>query len=189
MLVNAAGPWVADFIDTVGVKRKHALRLVKGSHIIVPKLFDGAQAYILQNDDRRIVFAIPYEQDFTLIGTTDLTYEGDPAQVRISAEETDYLCSVINRYFKRNISPADVVRTYSGVRPLYDDAAQNASAVTRDYVFEVDTGRPAAAVDLRRQDHHLPQTGGTCAGPAPRSAAADGAGLDRRRRAARRRHA
>ena len=142
VLVNAAGPWVADFIDTVGVKRKHALRLVKGSHIIVPKLFDGAQAYILQNDDRRIVFAIPYEQNFTLIGTTDLTYEGDPAQVRISTEETDYLCSVINRYFKRNISPADVVRTYSGVRPLYDDAAQNASAVTRDYVFEVDTDGP-----------------------------------------------
>ena len=174
VLVNAAGPWVADFIDRVGVKRRHALRLVKGSHIIVPRLFDGGQAYILQNDDRRIVFAIPYERDFTLIGTTDLAYEGDPLQVKISAEETDYLCAVINRYFKRNVTPADVVRTYSGVRPLYDDAAQSASAVTRDYVFELDTeGAPLLSIfggkittfrklaehALERLRSHLPQMG------------------------------
>ena len=174
VLVNAAGPWVADFIDRVGVKRRHALRLVKGSHIIVRRLFEGEHAYILQNDDRRIVFAIPYEQDFTLIGTTDLTYEGDPSQVRISAEETDYLCAVINRYFKRSITPADVIRTYSGVRPLYDDAAQSASAVTRDYVFELDTeGPPLLSIfggkittfrklaehALDRLQSHLPQMG------------------------------
>jgi glycerol-3-phosphate dehydrogenase len=174
VLVNAAGPWVADFIDRVGVKRRHALRLVKGSHIIVRRLFDGDHAYILQNDDRRIVFAIPYEQDFTLIGTTDLSYEGDPSQVRISTDETDYLCNVINRYFHRAITPADVVRTYSGVRPLYDDAAQSASAVTRDYVFELDnagppllsifggkitTFRKLAEHALDRLQEHLPQMG------------------------------
>ncbi|HEY7689025.1 MAG TPA: glycerol-3-phosphate dehydrogenase [Dongiaceae bacterium] len=174
VLVNAAGPWVADFIDRVGAKRRHALRLVKGSHIIVRRLFDGDHAYILQNDDRRIVFAIPYERDFTLIGTTDLAYEGDPSEVRISAAETDYLCQVINRYFDRSISPRDVVRTYSGVRPLYDDAAQSASAVTRDYVFELDTdGAPLLSIfggkittfrklaehALDRLRGHLPQMG------------------------------
>jgi glycerol-3-phosphate dehydrogenase len=138
-LVNAAGPWVASFIDSaLGLKRRQGLRLIKGSHIVVRRLFEGTQAYILQNADRRIVFAIPYERDFTLIGTTDLPYDGDPANVQISPEEVDYLCQVINSHFVLQIKPADVVWTYSGVRPLYDDESVNASAVTRDYVLELD---------------------------------------------------
>jgi len=114
------------------------LRLVKGSHIVLPRLFEGDQAYILQNDDRRIVFAIPYEGKFTLVGTTDLPFEDDPAKVAISPDETAYLCQVINRYFRKQVSPADVVWSYAGVRPLYDDAAANASAVTRDYVLDLE---------------------------------------------------
>jgi len=140
-LVNAAGPWVASFIDgALAMSRPQKLRLVKGSHIVVRKLFDGPQAYILQNTDRRIVFAIPYERDYTLIGTTDLSYDGDPAKVAISPEEIDYLCSVINAHCVNQIGPADVVWTYAGVRPLYDDDAADASAVTRDYMLELDNG-------------------------------------------------
>jgi len=138
-LVNAAGPWVASFVEhALGLPHRQRLRLVKGSHIVVPRLFEGEQAYILQNSDRRIVFAIPYEGDHTLIGTTDETYEGDPAKVVISAEEIAYLCQVINDHFVKQISPADVVWTYAGVRPLHDDESASASAVTRDYVLELD---------------------------------------------------
>lgn len=138
-LVNAAGPWVSDVAGrTLGRNEATQVRLIKGSHIVVPKLFEGDQAYILQNADRRIVFAIPYERDFTLVGTTDIPFEGDPADVRISGDETEYLCGIISQYFKRAITPSDVVWTYSGVRPLYDDAAESASAVTRDYVLELD---------------------------------------------------
>jgi glycerol-3-phosphate dehydrogenase len=137
-LVNAAGPWVGHFLDQgLHLPHRSALRLVKGSHIVVPRLFEGDQAYILQNDDRRIVFAIPYERQFTLIGTTDIPYEADPANVAISDDETSYLCQVINRYFRKTISPADVVWNYAGVRPLYDDASADASAVTRDYVLDL----------------------------------------------------
>ena len=144
-LVNAAGPWVASFIDSaLGLKRRQGLRLIKGSHIVVRRLFDGPQAYILQNADRRIVFAIPYERDFTLIGTTDLPYDGDPANVRISPDEVDYLCQVINSHFVAQIKPSDVVWTYAGVRPLYDDESVNASAVTRDYVLELDEANGGA---------------------------------------------
>jgi Glycerol-3-phosphate dehydrogenase len=138
-LVNAAGPWVASFVEhALGLPHRQRLRLVKGSHIVVPQLFEGEQAYILQNSDRRIVFAIPYEGDHTLIGTTDETYEGDPAKVVISPEEVAYLCQVINDHFVKQISPADVVWTYAGVRPLHDDESASASAVTRDYVLELD---------------------------------------------------
>jgi glycerol-3-phosphate dehydrogenase len=138
-LVNASGPWVASFVDSVlGLPRRQRMRLVKGSHIVVRRLYDGEQAYILQNFDRRIVFTIPYEQDFTLIGTTDLAYEGDPASVAISKEEIDYLCRVVNDHFLHQIAPADVVWTYAGVRPLHDDESASASAVTRDYVLELD---------------------------------------------------
>ena len=138
-LINASGPWVARFIDSaLGLPRRQRMRLVKGSHIVVRRLFEGEQAYILQNVDRRIVFAIPYENDFTLIGTTDLVYEGDPAVVAISKEEIAYLCQVVNDHFVHQITPADVVWTYAGVRPLHDDESTSASAVTRDYVLEVD---------------------------------------------------
>ncbi|HEY9539123.1 MAG TPA: glycerol-3-phosphate dehydrogenase, partial [Kiloniellaceae bacterium] len=140
-LVNAAGPWTAEFLEQrAGLDKVQLLRLVKGSHIVVPKLFDHAFPYIFQNPDGRIVFAIPYEDDFTLIGTTDIDFTGDPGQVAISEEETRYLCEAVNAYFRRKIAPADVVWTYSGVRPLYDDAAESAAAATRDYVVQLDHG-------------------------------------------------
>jgi glycerol-3-phosphate dehydrogenase len=138
-LVNAAGPWTTQFLDDVAkVGHDHALRLVKGSHIVVPRLFDHRYAYIFQQPDRRIVFAIPYEHDFTLIGTTDIEYHADPAVAVIQAEETAYLCAAVNRYFRRSITPGEVIWSYSGVRPLLDDEAGNASEVTRDYQLELD---------------------------------------------------
>jgi glycerol-3-phosphate dehydrogenase len=139
-LVNAAGPWVSRFIqDGLKVESRHRVRLVKGSHIVVPALFEGDHAYILQNDDKRIVFAIPYQNGrLTIIGTTDLAWEGEPADVAIDADEIDYLCGVVNRYFEQPTRPEDVVWSYSGVRPLYDDQSGNPSAVTRDYVFDLD---------------------------------------------------
>ena len=138
-LVNATGPWAVQFLDQVAkLGHSHALRLVKGSHIVVPRLFEHPYAYIFQQPDRRIVFAIPYEQDFTLIGTTDLDYREDPSSPRISAQETRYLCEAVNRYFKRSIAPADVVWSYSGVRPLLEDESDSAAEVTRDYLLELD---------------------------------------------------
>ncbi len=144
-LVNAAGPWVVEVQDKIpGAKRGSGLRLVKGSHIVVRRKSAGPQAYIFQNPDRRVVFAIPYEREFTLIGTTDLPYQGDPQAVAISAEEIDYLCEAVNRYLAEPVAPADVVWSYSGVRPLYDDLRESVSAVTRDYVFDVDRGSAGA---------------------------------------------
>ncbi|MEQ8354581.1 MAG: glycerol-3-phosphate dehydrogenase [Kiloniellaceae bacterium] len=138
-LVNAAGPWTAEFIERrAGLNKAKSLRLVKGSHIVVPKLFEHEFPYIFQNPDGRIVFAIPYEDGFTLIGTTDVDFDGDPGQVSISEEEVAYLCDAVNAYFNRKVGPSDVVWTYSGVRPLYDDDAASASSATRDYVLEVD---------------------------------------------------
>ncbi|AQS88399.1 glycerol-3-phosphate dehydrogenase [Neoasaia chiangmaiensis NBRC 101099] len=138
-IVNAAGPWVAELLqDKVHVASRNKVRLVKGSHIVVPKMFEGTQAYILQNPDKRIVFAIPYEGRFTLIGTTDVAWEQDAGHVEISPEEVTYLCDSVNRYFKSAITADDVVWTYAGVRPLYDDNSGSASAVTRDYVLDVD---------------------------------------------------
>ena len=135
-LVNAAGPWVARFIqDDLQQKSPYGIRLIQGSHIIVPRLYDGEQAFILQNEDRRIVFAIPYLERFTLIGTTDREYQGDPAQVAISAEETQYLLDVVNAHFKLSISHSDILHSYSGVRPLCDDESDDPSAVTRDYTL------------------------------------------------------
>lgn len=138
-LVNATGPWAVKFLDKVAqVGHDHALRLVKGSHIVVPRLFEHDHAYIFQQADRRIVFAIPYEHDFTLIGTTDVEYHTDPSAPQINTDETAYLCDAVNGYFKQKISPDDVVWSYSGVRPLLDDAQGNASEVTRDYLLELD---------------------------------------------------
>jgi glycerol-3-phosphate dehydrogenase len=140
-LVNAAGPWVADVLGHVpDIRTTRGVRLVKGSHIVVPRLYDGPHALMLQNDDRRIVFAIPYEGAFTLVGTTDEAWQGAPARARIDEAETDYLLGTIGRYFDRPMSRADIVWSYSGIRPLYDDSAANASAVTRDYVLELDGG-------------------------------------------------
>jgi glycerol-3-phosphate dehydrogenase len=139
--VNAAGPWVSRFLEEgLGIETRSHVRLVKGSHIVVPRLHPGDHAYILQNDDKRIVFVIPYQDRLSLIGTTDVAFDADPASVRISDAETDYLCRVVNRYFRKPIGPSDVVWSYAGVRPLYDDASANVSAVTRDYVFDLDAG-------------------------------------------------
>ncbi|MGO1070061.1 glycerol-3-phosphate dehydrogenase [Lysobacter sp. CA199] len=139
VLVNATGPWAARFLDEVAqVKHNHNLRLIKGSHIVVPKLFNHDHAYIFQQPDRRIVFAIPYEHDYTLIGTTDVDYRDDPSAPRIDETETHYLCDAASRYFKQPIRPDDVVWTYSGVRPLLDDDSDAASEITRDYLLTLD---------------------------------------------------
>jgi glycerol-3-phosphate dehydrogenase len=138
-VVNAAGPWVEDILTrTTGVDVHAAVRLVQGSHIVVRKLYAHDRAYMFQNEDGRIVFVIPYENDFTLIGTTDRDYEGDPAKVAITKDEIDYLCQSASGYLAQPVTPADVVWTYAGVRPLYDDGASEAKAATRDYVFELD---------------------------------------------------
>ena len=138
-VINAAGPWAGSVYAQCGGRNTAAdLRLVKGSHVVVRRLFDHDKAYIFQNPDRRIVFAIPYERDFTLIGTTDVDYDGDPGAVAISADETQYLCDAVNQYFRRKVEPADVVWTYSGVRPLYDEAGGDASSASREYVLELD---------------------------------------------------
>ena len=138
-VVNATGPWVGAFLDErLGIKHAARLRLVKGSHIVVPKMFDHDNAYIFQNPDRRIVFAIPYEGDYTLVGTTELDYEDDLDDVHITEDETRYLCDAVNAYFKSGIAPTDVVWSYAGVRPLYGDDTQSSSAVTRDYVLDLD---------------------------------------------------
>jgi glycerol-3-phosphate dehydrogenase len=145
-LVNAAGPWAAQFLQQQvaaadGVARPHAksLRLVKGSHIVVPRLFEHDSAYLLQNPDGRVLFAIPYEEAFTLIGTTDVDHAQPDRPPRIDPSEVDYLCAEASRWFRRPVQPADVVWTYSGVRPLLDDEAGNAAAVTRDYALDLDT--------------------------------------------------
>ena len=138
-IINAAGPWVGQVLGQgLGMKGEASVRLVKGSHLVVPRLYDGDHAYILQNPDKRIVFAIPYERDFTLIGTTDVAWKQAPGKVTISPEEAAYLCESANRYFSRQIRPEDAVWSYAGVRPLYDNAAKSDSAVTRDYVLNVD---------------------------------------------------
>jgi glycerol-3-phosphate dehydrogenase len=149
-LANAAGPWVSQLLrDALGLDATHAVRLVKGSHIVTRRLFDHDHAYIFQNPDKRIIFAIPYEEAFTLIGTTDVEYRGDPAAVSITEDETRYLCESINRYFKRKVAPADVCWSYSGVRPLLEDEdADNPAAVTRDYRLELDTGANQAQAPL-----------------------------------------
>jgi glycerol-3-phosphate dehydrogenase len=139
-LVNAAGPWVAEVAQLLGVNAKAGARLIRGSHLIVPKLFEGAHAYILQQPDRRIVFAIPYE-GATLVGTTDVPVES-AADARISEEETDYLLGAVNRYFTKQTARADVISTYAGIRSLYDDGASEARQVTRDYVLELDENGP-----------------------------------------------
>lgn len=145
-LVNAGGPFVADVLNSkLGLNTQKNVRLVKGSHIVVPKLFDTKEAFILQNTDKRIVFAIPYQEKFTLVGTTDIPVESIPdKKVTIDDNEIQYLCNVVNHFFKKEVKPSDVVWTYSGVRPLFDDGSTNASAVTRDYVFDLD-GAPGQA--------------------------------------------
>lgn len=140
-LVNAAGPWVMEAEARLGRRSRAGARLVRGSHVIVPSLFEGDQAYILQQPDRRIVFAIPYAHGTTLIGTTDIAV-AEPGEARISDEETDYLLAAVNRYFSRQVARGDILSSYAGIRSLYDDGASEARQVTRDYVLELDTDGP-----------------------------------------------
>ncbi|BCJ92221.1 glycerol-3-phosphate dehydrogenase [Terrihabitans soli] len=173
-LVNAAGPWVGHVLhEQMKLNTPAPIRLVKGSHIVVPKIFAHDRAYIFQNADNRIIFAIPYERDFTLIGTTDLDFREDPAKVAATSQEIEYLCASASEYFKRPVTPGDVVWTYSGVRPLYDDGEANAQETTRDYVLDLDapeqqaplltifggkitTYRRLAEEVLQRLSRHLP---------------------------------
>jgi glycerol-3-phosphate dehydrogenase len=137
-LVNAAGPWVKHFLDEqTPIRTNKRVRLIKGSHIVVPRLYEGNHAFILQNSDNRIVFVIPYERDFSVIGTTDIPSEFGEKPV-CTPEEIAYLCEIAGHYMQKPVTPADVVWTYSGVRPLFDDGDDDPSAVTRDYHLEVD---------------------------------------------------
>ena len=151
-MVNAAGPWVEDVLQCTrdpaqsGNQRDRGVRLIKGSHIVLPRLYPGDHAFLLQNPDRRVVFAIPYEGEFTLIGTTDEAWTAPPGPATISEHETSYLLDTVRRYFATEVGPEDVRWSYAGIRPLYDDHAANASAVTRDYVLDLDA--PAGGAPL-----------------------------------------
>jgi glycerol-3-phosphate dehydrogenase len=146
ILVNAAGPWAAEVRTRAGLSGRAGLRLVKGSHIVVRRLYDGDHAYLLQNDDRRVVFAIPFERDFTLVGTTEAA-AAVPQAEPVTEAEVAYLCRAVGRWFKRAPGPTDIVWRFSGVRPLYDDCAKSAAAASRDYVFELDrTGPPCLSI-------------------------------------------
>jgi glycerol-3-phosphate dehydrogenase len=175
-IVNAAGPWVSDVIGRVaGSNSSRNVRLVKGSHIIVPKFWSGANAYLVQNHDKRVIFINPYEGDKALIGTTDIAYEGRAEEVRAEEAEIEYLMAAVNRYFKQKLRRQDVLHTFSGVRPLFDDGKGNPSAVTRDYVFDLDetggapllnvfggkitTFRELAERGLHRLKHIFPKMG------------------------------
>lgn len=149
LIVNAGGPWVDRILSgVVGRNDAHNVRLVQGSHIVVPKLHDHDRAYIFQNGDGRIIFALPYEEDFTLIGTTDQDYTGDPKDVVITDGEIDYLCAAASEYFAKPVERDTIVWTYSGVRPLYDDGASEAQEATRDYVLKPDPADGAPLINI-----------------------------------------
>ncbi|MDB6182883.1 glycerol-3-phosphate dehydrogenase [Paracoccus fistulariae] len=142
-LVNAGGPWAGRIIqDVVHLDSRESVRLVRGSHIVTPKLYDHDKAYFFQGSDGRIIFAIPYETDFTLIGTTDSDFEGNPLDAECSPEEAAYLCRFASEYFASPVTPDQIVWSYSGVRPLYDDGASSATAATREYVLTLDENGP-----------------------------------------------
>ena len=175
VLVNAAGPWVADLLKRVEVTSRRRIRLVKGSHIVIPCLYEGDHAFLIQNPDRRIVFAIPFETDFTLVGTTDSFWNGEPGNPEIDEAETVYLLDAVRRTFAKPIERRDIAWTYSGIRPLFDDGSSTAATVTRDYVLDLDeqgapilsvfggkltTYRRLAEQALHRLSHLLPDAGG-----------------------------
>lgn len=183
-IVNCAGPWVSDIIGRVaGSNSSRNVRLVKGSHIIVPKFWTGANAYLVQNHDKRVIFINPYEGDKALIGTTDIAYEGRAEDVAADEAEIDYLLKAVNRYFKEKLRREDVLHSFSGVRPLFDDGKGNPSAVTRDYVFDLDetggapmlnvfggkitTFRELAERGMQRLRHIFPNMGGDWTEAAP----------------------
>ena len=192
-LVNAAGPWVDGSSTRMdGARTKFAVKLVKGSRIVVPKFCDGPQAYLMQNHDRRVIFVIPYQGDLALIGTTDIPFEGAPETVAADEDEIVYLLAAVAGYFRNAPKREDVIKAWSGVRPLFDDGHGDPSAITRDYVSSSTQPTARRCSTFRRQDHHLP--------PARRARAAkaqtvlpdgarrlDGAGDAARRRDRRRR--
>jgi len=146
-LVNAAGPWVSSLFESaMQVTAPKQVRLIKGSHIVVPRLHNEEEAYLLQSEDGRVVFVTPFEQEFSLIGTTDVEFKGDPSDAKISAEEIDYLLQVSNQYFNQQVTAHDVRWTFAGVRPLLDDESESAQAVTRDYTFDIEA--PAGKAPL-----------------------------------------
>ncbi len=176
-LVNATGPWVNDTLDIAGAAKPSGVRLVQGSHIVTKKLYDHDRAYIFQNGDGRIVFTIPWQGDFTMIGTTDRDWKAAPEKIEASAEEIAYLCAAVDEYFERAVTPADVVWAWSGVRALVDDGASDAQEATRDYVLSLDapggeapvlsvyggkitTYRRLAEAALKKLAPHLPAVGG-----------------------------
>jgi len=147
-VINATGPWAKNFLGGIaGLEVPFRLRLVQGSHIIVPKLYEGSHAFILQNDDRRVIFAYPYQEDCTLIGTTDVELSGSADDCAASDEEVRYLCRAVKRYFQRAVTEQDVIHRYAGIRPLFDDGSNNPSQVTRDYALRI-TGAPGEAALL-----------------------------------------
>ena len=149
LLVNASGPWVDEILrDALGRSEAHNVRLVEGSHIIVKSKYDDSRAFFFQNRDGRVIFAIPYEGEFTLIGTTDRDYNGDPSKVAIADDEIDYLCAAASEYFAEPVRREDVVASYAGVRPLFDDHASKAQEATRDYVLKCEGGRGEGAAPL-----------------------------------------
>ncbi|MBX4335708.1 glycerol-3-phosphate dehydrogenase [Bartonella raoultii] len=136
-VANMTGPWINHIlVDVLDCKKHPPVRLVRGSHILVPKLYDHDRAYIFQNKDKRIIFSIPYQEEFTLLGTTDCDYQGDPADVHITSTEIDYLCTAASEYFIKPVLRENIVWSYSGVRPLYDDGASKAQEITRNYVLK-----------------------------------------------------
>ncbi len=152
VLINAAGPWVEQVLAVTDAapnpEQSRRTVLIKGSHIVVPRLYDGEQAYILQHTDRRVIFVIPYEGQYSLIGTTDVEFDGDPGAVEISTDEIAYLCDAVNVYFGRQIAPEQLCWSFAGVRPLFGDGGADPSAVTRDYVLELDGGEDGAQAPM-----------------------------------------
>lgn len=147
VLVNAAGPWIQQVATSVeGWKSKRCTRLVKGSHIVVSRLYPGEHAYVLQNEDGRVIFVIPYEGLFSLVGTTDIAFSGNPGPVSISSDEIAYLCGIVSRFFPCSLSPREIVWQYAGLRPLYDNGKNNPSAITRDYAIELQRVNGAAPI-------------------------------------------
>ncbi len=147
VLVNAAGPWVTRTLEALpDAEQRHRLRLVKGSHIVVPRLIAGDHALIVQNDDERVVFVTPFEEDYSLIGTTDVVISGDPGAISISDDEVEYLCRAVNRYVSNPIRASDVVWSYAGVRPLFDGGEREASRITRDYALELENHERGAPI-------------------------------------------
>ena len=158
LLVGAAGPWAAEFVAATGRNTPAKVRLVKGAHIVVKRLYDHDRCYFFQNADGRIMFVIPYERDFTLIGTTDDDYDGDPAAVAATADDVAYLCQGASAYLEKPVTAADVVWKFAGVRPLYDDGASAAQAATRDYVLDLDAegGAPSLMIYGGKVTTHRP---------------------------------